>query len=258
MNQQELSSYINSLPLASGNPYKTYRSTLGVEASTEPAIPIKEGTEQSFFAEKSIISFAAEVSEANRQDILNATLFSQMAANTVPDEPEKLMEWYRKFIEVLAKTGWIIEGHDLQTYNATGSVFEVQNVIVDILTSAFGAHYITIIKKTLDAIKNMSSEDKKIKAFEKNVNKVSKGCFQLALANEQNGQVSMQLGTFILTSTNTITSILFFKTEKTNTRLDYISKRASFNAGVYQSIRKTISDKLGEKLATNIAEIPLA
>jgi hypothetical protein len=245
------------MPLASGEPYKTPRHTLGVEAQAQ-TLPMKEGKEQSFFSEKSVISFASGVSAASRQDILNTTLFAQMAANAIPQEGDQMLYWCSKFLDVLGQTGWIITGKDIQKYEAKGSLFEVENVIIDILTAAFGASYISIIKKTLEAIKGMSDSNKKLKVFEKNVNKVSKGCFQFALATEEGGVVSLQVSSFILDTTNTVQSILFFKAESNSTKLRYLSKNATFNAETYSSIRETIKKRLGEKLITNIAEIDLA
>lgn len=218
---------------------------------------LKQGTEQSFLSEKSIVSFASDISPQIREDILNTTLFAQMAANTVGNDEEKILDWYKKFIEVLGKTGWIVEGKDVQDFNAKGTLFEVENVIIDILTTAFGSGYMAIIKKTLDAIKGLSG-DKKIKAFEKNVTGITKGCFQIAVAKEEKGAVSMRVGTFLISSDQKIQSILFFKSKKETTSVKYLSKQCTFNEKIFASARQSLIDKLGSRIATNIAEIELA
>jgi hypothetical protein len=258
MPTKNLSAQINEMPIKSGEAYKSARRlTLGVEAA-EPAPPLKAGTEQAFFSEKSIVSFAPGVSAADRQDILNTTLFAQMAANAIPQEGDEMLAWCSRFLEVLGQTGWIITGKDIQTYEAKGSLIEVENVIIDILTTAFGTNYIGIIKKTLEAIKGLSDSSKRLKVFERNVNKVSKGCFQIALATQEAGVVSLHVGSFILDTTHTVQSMLFFKAESNSTKLRYLSKNAIFNADIYGGIRETIKKRLGDKLITNIAEIELA
>ncbi len=248
----KINEYIAGLAIQPGEPYRKIRKTLGVEA---PSLPIKEGADQSFFSEKSILSFASQVSAQNRSDVLNTVLLAQMAANKAVNNDTLL--WYNKFLEILSKTGWIIEGKDLQTYESNSDLFEIQNVIIDILTSVFGSTYIAIIKKTLDAIKGLSDEDKKIKAFEKNTMEASQSYFQIALATEENTVVAMKLGTFVINSFNNITSVLFFKAEKSKTTVQYISKNATFNSDVFAIARGNVTKMLGENLLINIAEIDI-
>jgi hypothetical protein len=258
MQPAEMLSFLEEQTLMPGEPVKApARAVLGTESSGGAAA-VRAGAEQSFFSESSIISFAAEVGPAVRQDVLNSMLFAQMAANSVPDEGEGLLTWYKRFLEVLGMTGWLIEGKDVQTYKADGSVFEVEGVLIDILKTAFGSNYIGIIINTLTAIKELSGQSKKLKAFERNVERNSKGCFQIALATERDGLVSLQLGTFVVITTETVQSILFFKSQSSKTELKYISKKASLNPEVSGFMREKIAGMLKDKLLTNIAEIELS
>jgi len=251
----EIIAYLDALDLYSSAPLKSFRSVPPVESAI---LPVFENKAQSFFSEKSIVSFASEVHEQTRNDILNATLLAQLAANNLQPDHSKLIEWYTAFIDVLSKTGWIIEGGDVQLYHSESELIEVEKIVIDILTSAFGAGYISIIQNTLDAIKKLNHRDQKLKAFERNVSKVSKGCFQITLATETDGLVSMRIGTFMLNSVNKITSVLFFKTSKDKTTLEYLSKNATFNGELYSQIREKVTEKLGQHLLNSIAEINIS
>jgi hypothetical protein len=248
---------IENLPIQGGEPYRKKRVTKSFDNN---ALPIRAGEEQSFFNEKSLVSFASSVSEQNRNDVLQSTLLAQLAANhQVQGESDesKVLKWYTYFLDTLSKTGWIISGSDIQNYEAKDSSYEVDNIIIDILMAAFGSTYITIIKKTLEAIKTMGDDDRKIQAFKKNVNEISKGGFQIALANEEGGIVSIKIGTFFLTSSHEMEKVFFFKTEKDKTSLQYISKTATLSSKAYSAIRELIDKKLEDHLQTSVAEIKI-
>jgi hypothetical protein len=226
-------------------------------ARGEETTPVKEGEEQAFLADKSLVSFISEVSGQNRKDVLNSTLLAQMAANKkFPDEGD-LLQWYRSFIDVLSNIGWDIENAEVSTFESSKEVFEIEDAIIDILTSAFGAGFMPVILKTLESIKNLSKRDHKIIAFEKNTHSLTKGCFQIALAVEKNEVVSMQLGTFLLTSDKKIKQILLFKSKKDKTSLQYTSRRGTLNSEAYAIVRDAILQKLGANITAFVAEIEI-
>lgn len=251
----ELRKYLEGLELNSKASYTKQRNTLGVEA---PELPKLDGKEQAFFSEKTILSFAYGVPEQSRKDIISSTLLAQLAANKKVSDDENIMEWYEAFIDVLAKVGWVIEGGDVQSFKSKSNLFEAENVIIDILTSAFGANYIVVIKKTLEAIKKLASDDRRIKAFEKSTSKISKSSFQIALVTEQNGLVSLKIGTFTLSATRDTITVLFFKSDRQETELNYISKQATLDTDIFQEIRDLVKSKVGTFLRSSIAEIQLS
>ena len=218
---------------------------------------VVDGVEQSFLNAKSLISFVSEVSGQRRNDVLNSVLLAQLAANKkFPDEGQ-ILDWFREFIKVLNNLGWTIEAAEFSNFQSSTTIFEIENTIIDILTTAFGGTFKAVITKTLEAIKNLSDSNGKIKVFEKNTHSLSKGAFQIGLAMEENGTVALQLGTFLLTSSNEIKKILFFKSTKDKTRLDYASRKGTLNEEVYEKIRQPVLDKLGGKVSEFIAEIEI-
>ena len=67
----------------------------------------------------------------------------------------------------------------------------------------------------------------------------------------------MQLGTFLLTSNNKIKQILFFKSKKDKTQLQYTSRRGTLNSDAYATVRDAVSQKLGANISTYVAEIEI-
>jgi hypothetical protein len=251
MAAQDPISYVSDLELSfPSEKFETVRTRSGES-------PVKEGEEQAFLADKSLVSFISEVSGQNRKDVLNSTLLAQLAANKKYPNEADMLKWYETFIGVLSKIGWNIENAEVSTFEQTKNVFEIEKAIIDILTAAFGGGYIKVISKTLESLKNMSADDKKIIAFEKNTHSLTKGCFQIALAVEKNDSVSVQLGTFILTTNNKIKQILFFKSTKDKTKLQYTSRRGTLNSEIYADVRTTVVQKLGKNISEYVAEIEI-
>jgi len=179
----------------------------------------EEGNNQAFVNDKSLISFVSNVNGQNRQDILNSTLLAQLAANKKYPNEDQMLNWYDTYIEVLQKTGWNIENKQISNFSSTDSVFEMENVIIDILATALGGTMINVIKETLKAFKGLSESDGKIIAFEKNTHSLSKGSFQMGIADETNDAVTINMGFFYLSTENQINRILFFKSARDKTNL---------------------------------------
>ena len=213
--------------------------------------------EQAMLVNKSLISFVAGVSADRRADILESTLLAQLAAkNQVPDESDTI-GWYKSFVSVLTKIGWTIEGGDIQNYSANGNVLELQSVIIDILISAFGANLGEIIVKALNAIKYLADSSGKIEAFEKNTHAEKTGSFQIGVATEENGAVSINLGTFLISTSNNINHILFIKLSSDTTDLQYASGKLTLDQDIYSSIRATVQEKLNDRAAAYVAELEI-
>jgi N-acetyl-anhydromuramyl-L-alanine amidase AmpD len=206
-----------------------------------------EGTEQSFLNARSLVSFVSDVNGQRRDDVLNSVLLAQLAANRQFPAEDQLLDWYKAFVGVLNKIGWVIEEAEFSTFESSGTVFDVQNAIIDILTTAFGGSFMALITRTLSAIKGLSDSNGKITAFEKNTHSISKGGFQIGLVKEENNTVYLQIGTFMLTSSNEIRRILFFKSTNDKTSLSYCSRTGTLNEEVYATIRSSVQQKLGLK-----------
>ena len=254
-NVQDVVQFVNDLELEKPVESFTVKRTRGAVA---PQL-VKEGEDQAFLSDKSIVSFVSAVNGQNRKDILNSTLLAQLAANKKSPIEQDLTGWYKRYIDVLRNIGWVVENAEINNYEVREKVFEVEHVIIDILSASFGAGYIALIKKTLESLKQMSEQnDGRIKVFEKNTQSISKGCFQMALADEENDALSMKLGTFLLTSTNQIKQILFVKIKRDETKLEYASSQATLDTELYSmAARDAVIHKLSQDITDYIAEIEI-
>ena len=217
---------------------------------------IRAGEYQAFLCDKTIISFTPEVSGTIREDVLCATLLGQLAANKKFSPETEIVGWYKELIDVLSNVGWTIEENDMRVFNSQKKLADVVDVIRDILTNAFGLDYMPYINKTLDSYKEMTDASSgKIVVFEKNIRSFNTGHFQIALATEENGEVHLRLGTFLLNTSSETKKILFLKFEQGKTQLEYSSTKATLDRKLYEAVRQTVKDKLGNNFEKYITEI---
>ena len=254
MNLKFLKAYINDLEL--DVPENDYKSLQDDVPPTEKAAPAEE--EAKFVNDKSLVSFAAGVSGENQSDLLDSLLLSQLAANkqySAEDEPE---QWFNAFSGVMNNIGWILEESDFSTYKAKGNVIEIESVVMDVLESTLGAKIIPIAKSLLNAVKGLTEKDSsKFIAFEKNTHSLKKGNFLLGIADETNATLSFSMCMIMIESTHQIKQILFFKSTKDETKVDYSSVKGTLNSLKFASVRPVIDKKLQDYRNDYIANIDI-
>jgi hypothetical protein len=220
-------------------------------------LPVVDGKDQSMIVDNSLISFVSGLSAENRADILESTLLAQLGAKSkVPDEKD-VIGWYNAYIEILSKIGWTIEGGEVQHFSAKANVVELQAVIIDILKAAFGSDLLEIVTKALDGIKSLADSNGKIEAFEKNTHSETNGSFQIGVATQEGNAVCMNLGTFLIASTNRIKHILFIKFTKDETDLQYASGKLTLDQKIYENVRNLVHNKLSGRATEFVTEIPI-
>jgi hypothetical protein len=217
----------------------------------------RHDVEQALIVDKTLIIFTPPVRRQNRADILESMLFAQMGANNKVPEETNSINWYNAYIDTLSEIGWEVEGGELRNLSTSANDIELHNVIINILTGAFGSCFVRITSTALDRIRSIAGTNGKIEAFEKNTHTENSDSFQVAVATEESGLVAIRLGTFLITTTDTIKHILFIKLAKEDTSLQYTSSRLTLDKNVYDNTRQLIQQKLRGKTTQFVTEIPL-
>ena len=223
-------------------------SALESAADDEPA---------AYVVNKSLVSFVAGVGSQNRKDVLNSTLLAQLAANKKFPDEKKLVEWFRTYTDVLSKVGWVMTGKDFVNVETSKNLFEVENVVLDIIGASLGGNAMAIVTKTIEAFRKLSDADSRIVAFEKNTHTSEKGTFLIASADETNGVVSLSMAGFVVSSTEQIKRILFIKSTKEKTNLQVATRTGTLNTDTYGLVRNDILVKLGITVNEFIANLEI-
>ncbi len=242
---EELEKYISSLELAESNLSNRFFDSILETSASVAGLEGLEIDQPSFLNFKSLNSFVANVSESRREDVLNSLLLAQRAANkTFPDESQ-ITDWYKKYYEVLSTIGWVIENKDFTVFDSSNTLFEVDKAILDIIGAALTGNQLAILMKVIDTFKSLGNDDKRFIAFERNTHTLQKGSFQMGVATEENGTISITSFAFIINSSKQITQILFFKSSKDETEFQFSLNKATLAESVFANARAAIKQKLG-------------
>ncbi|CAB4015155.1 Hypothetical predicted protein, partial [Paramuricea clavata] len=165
--------FINSLVLADSEHVPHSKGKLPMLASNKSEGYVDAG---------SLVSFTEKLTGQNKANVLNSTLLAQLAASKKHDRQTEADKWYKEYTNVLMNVGWVVQEMEPEftEYISKQESFEISKVVVELLQSLVGDEeplLISTLKKTIDALKNSSSET--IKLFDSNSSSAKSANFQI-------------------------------------------------------------------------------
>lgn len=233
--------FIRNLDLYEGNKFLRFNPLRKDRHAELEGMPGNEA----ILSFKSLSSFVSGVTPQHQEDVLNSTLLAQRAATKAFPDDLDIMDWYKKYFEVLTAVGWVVENREFATFKSDSKHFEIENAILEVLGTALTGNQLAVLTATIKAFKSLGEGDKRFLAFEQNTHSMQKGSFQLGIATEDNGTLSISTNAFIIKTSKTITKILFFKSDRDSTELLYNISKATLNESIYSDLRSLIKEKLG-------------
>lgn len=219
-----------------------------------------EDEASAFMNSRNIVSFVSGVAGQARRDVLNATLFAQLAADNDFPRMEQPEHWLNRYRDVLNNVGWNLEAGESREYTSEVNEFDMNKALLKIMGSALlgPVSQLAIITATLDALRELGEDGSDIKVFERRLQELDTTSFQLGLASEENEAVSLTLSTFTVKTTQGSRKILFFKGGKDEVSLKYNLIQGTLNDEIYGELRQDIVEMLGDRAKKSIKGIKLA
>jgi len=97
----------------------------------------------------SLVSFMPEISAIHREDVLDSMLLASLSASKNHNRQDNPATWYRAYISVLEKIGWIMQANDTSTFSLCFNSMS-SNTIVNLL---FDGAERQVTQETMDALK---------------------------------------------------------------------------------------------------------
>ena len=205
-----------------------------------------------------ISAFTGNVKGSAKQDILDATLFAQLAADKKYDREKDTVNWYSYYKYILGNIGFVVSSFEFEQYKAGGAKTYMDEVVIKILAAIATGNEIAVVTETLNALKGMSDADSRIVLFSQQSATSSSGSFQVyPVEQSPNGDVSMALGAFYFSATHHEVKFLFFGFGSTDTSIYKGAQKTVLNQNVYSKVRPDISSKLGDNAVNLVASIDL-
>ena len=250
--KDEMIAYINSIKLAPPK-FKPHPSNPSLIRDLPP-----DNKKQGYIVGGGLTAFTENVKGQDKQDILDATLFAQRAADSLYNRENDTEKWYKYYIDVLGNVGFTLEGFSFQKYQAKGDSFIMSEVVLEILAAVATEGQSTVIQATLDVMRDLNNEDKRIELFELQSTNLHTGNFQIYPCDQAStGEVSLALGGFYFNTAVDRANFLFFSFGTSDSYIYEGAQKAILNSQVYSKVRSTVSSKLGDTALELVAAIDI-
>ncbi len=223
---------------------------LSARAAREPGAPVRITTaeSQALVVGSSLVVAAEGVPAKVRSDVINCTLFAQLAASGQVSDPTKVTDWYGAYFEALSALGWAQHDRRFEEFASRGTTLESHKAIVRVLTALLGpaAPALALVIDTLNALASMDENSPWITLFDHQSTAVKSARFQVATAQQgRSGLIDVALVAFDMRSRVSLTQVLFFKFKSNRTKLKYASGMAT----IYEAALALHREQVAERVA---------
>ena len=229
----------------------------GFEAA--PLIDFNEQKNQAMVVASDIVSFVKGVSVERRQDITNACLLAQLAANKKVHDRSRIIEWYNAYFEVLENIGWVMQDKGFASYEERADGLEAHEAILKVAATILAPSptALMVITSTLEAMKSIEAGKPWITLFDRESKYTNVARFQIALVEHGDAdQFLVSLMAFSLEAQSTLTQVLFFKIRSDSVKLKHCTGKVTINDAVLSSVRAQIKTKIAAYASNFIASLP--
>src|SRR5215471_3557263 len=115
-----------------------FPETLGEPAPGDTS-PFDAAKQQAAVVGSDVVSFVTEITAEQRQDIVNASLLAQLAANKKVPNPKGLqgiVDWYTAYFNVMSQIGFAVQSQGFAQYVEKSDSFEAHEAIIEIVKTA--------------------------------------------------------------------------------------------------------------------------
>lgn len=207
-------------------------------------------------AGRSVVSFVSGLSQQNREDVLNSTLYMQVKANSRFDKAAQREQWFKYYTDGLGTLGWTFSGSALEAYEPSQQSFTLDEVSLEIIEAvAGGAAFSPTMKKTFEALKR---QPKALELFESQNAKSNMGMFQiLPCVQSADGSVAMLLNCMQFSTNHVNCKVLFYTYKRTTVQIYRSAQVAVLNNTVYDRVRKDVLDELDKNARNFVAHLAI-
>jgi len=212
-----------------------------------PPVELKSTTAQSLVVGSGLVVAAANVPKQVREDLVNCTLFAQLAASGEVGNSAKVVDWYGAYFRALNALGWAQSDTQFETYKFGSQNVEAHKAIMQVLTVLMGpqAAALVVVKAALDALQSMNENSPWITLFDRQSKMGKSARFQVATAEiDASGLLQVALVAFNLKARSDMTQVLFFKYSSSSTSLQYAAGKATIYEAALAEQRDAIAARL--------------
>jgi hypothetical protein len=205
-----------------------------------------------------LICAAENVPVETREDLVNCTLFAQLAASGAVSDPTDISRWYDAYFKTLTALGWAQSDSQFEDYEFSSKNAEAHKAIMKVLAVLLGpqAAALVVVKTAIEALQSMSENSPWITLFDRQSKTGNSARFQVATAQlDPNGLLQTALVGFNLKTKSTLTQVLFFKYSSSTTNLKYAAGKATIYEAALKGQRAAIAARLADYRSAYVGQV---
>ena len=209
-----------------------------------PPLELKTTEAQSLVVGSGLIAAAQNVPQQTREDLVNCTLFAQLAASAAVTDPQRIAEWYAAYFKTLTAIGWAQSDTQFEEYDFKSKTAEAHKAIIKVLSVLLGpaAAALTVVQTVLEALQSMNENSPWITLFDRQSKTGKSARFQVATAQiDPGGLLQVALVGFELVVKASLTQVLFVKYASNSTRLRYAAGKATIYEAALRDQREALA-----------------
>lgn len=223
-----------------------------------PPVVLKSTEAQSLVVGSGLVVAAENVPRQTREDLVNCTLFAQLAASGEVADPAKVNLWYDAYFRALTALGWSQSDSNFEDYEFKSGKAEAHKAVIQVLAALLGpqAAAIAVVKTAIEALQSMEANSPWITLFDRQ-SKVGKSArFQVATAQvDPGGLIQVALCAFSLKAASSQTQVLFFRYSSSSTRLKYAAGKATIYVAALKQVRAQVAERLAAYRSSYVGQV---
>lgn len=227
----------------------------------EAAAPVfAAAQQQAVVVGSDVVSFTAEVEPEFRQAISDSALVAQLGANAKFDPKLDPIAWFDAYFAILGMLGWVTQVRDTADYKIKKTGLQVHEAITDVIVAFLGPlpGAAVLVKLALDSLKSMDKSTPWITLFNRESQHAKIGRFQFTLIRRgPDGTLLADALCFAIEAKKEVTQVLFFKLDKSKTRLRRSLGTVSIGADALAGLRPLLKAKIEAQRAAFLLDLPL-
>ncbi|KAI0706887.1 hypothetical protein C8T65DRAFT_220438 [Cerioporus squamosus] len=215
-----------------------------------------DGDDSASVAAGSSVSFVGNITGQMKADVLNSTLFAQLAANKAHDRQEETTAWYDYYKYVLETVGYNVQGFDFAHLSDANSYLSVDNLLLKLAAAYLSGGELALFSTMIDSLKQAKNEAA-TKLFDSSSKSFNKANFQVGVASNAQGNAMFKIGAYYYGAEQNIDKVLFFTFGSQKVEFYAGNQTMLLNNDVYSQVRASILEKLGQNAKDLVNEIEI-
>ena len=245
-------SFVSSMELAAPK-----MKLLGAPKDSKPP-EFADNKEEGYVVAGSLVAFTENVDGQAKSDVLNGFLLAQLASDKKYEREVQTKQWYQMYSLVLGKIGFVLQSFEFVEYKESGGSFKMDAAVLEILEATVTGNEFIIIKKTLDALRDLKDSDNRVQIFSAHSQGKVAGNFQCGPCTKaKNGDVTVNIGAFYYKSNAKHGNFLFFHWDSGSTEMYRGIQSAVLNDDVMSTVRGAILKKLGDNAVNFVLNLEI-